>query len=233
MKTKPRFIEDLVGLFFPNLCLACRRHLPPHHSVLCLTCQYRLPKTNFHTYPDNPFAERFWGRAPIEAGAAFYYFTKGGKVQHLIHALKYEGRKEVGIQIGQWYGAQLRESPGFSNAEVIVPVPLHPRRQWERGYNQSDCFAEGLSDAMGIPWTPQAMARRRHTATQTHKSRLDRLHNVGELFAIADPHLLEGRHVLLVDDVMTTGATLEACALKLLELPGVRLSMATIAFADS
>ena len=233
MKTKLRFLEDLLGLFYPNLCLACHRRLPFGTSVLCVNCHYQLPKTAFHLSPDNnPFVERFWGRVPVHAGAALYYFSKGGKVQHLIHALKYEGRQEVGVQMGRWYGDQLRQTPVFCNTEVIVPVPLHPRRQWERGYNQSDCFAEGLSDTMGIPWRPDAVVRRRHTHTQTQKSRLQRLQNVDSLFAVSKPELLQGKHILLVDDVMTTGATLEACALQLLELPGTTVSLATMAFAE-
>lgn len=233
MKTPLRFLEEVAGLFYPNLCLACQQHLPSRHSILCVQCQYQLPKTNYHLHAENSFTERFWGRVPLHAGTALYHFTKGGKVQHLIHALKYEHKPDVGICLGRLLGEQLHKSPLFSDVDVIVPVPLHPRKEWERGYNQSDCFARGLSEAMEIPWRKRALLRSANTATQTRKSRIDRVVNVGTAFSIGEAARLSGRHVLLVDDVVTTGATLEACGLLLQELAGLRLSMATIAIADA
>ncbi|MBL7790768.1 MAG: ComF family protein [Saprospiraceae bacterium] len=232
MKTPLRFLEEMVGLFYPNLCCACGKNLLIRQHVLCIDCQYRLPKTQFHLQADNPFAERFWGRLPVHAGAAMYFFTKGGRVQRLLHALKYGGQQEVGRYLGKIYGLELKQSPLFCDVELVVPVPLHPRKKRQRGYNQSDCFAEGLSESLGVPWLPDALARRAFTATQTRKSRMERLANVGEAFALHRPERLEGKHILLVDDVMTTGATLEACGLLITELPGVRLSMATIAIAE-
>lgn len=233
MKTPLRFLEELAGLFYPNLCLACQQQLPSRHSILCVHCQHQLPKTNYHIHAENPFTERFWGRVPLYAGTALYHFTKGGKVQHLIHSLKYEHKPDVGVCLGRLLGEQLRKSPLFSEVEIIVPVPLHPRKEWERGYNQSDCFARGLSEAMEIPWRKRGLLRSSNTATQTKKSRIDRVVNVGAAFSIGEASRLSGRHVLLVDDVITTGATLEACGLLLQQLPGLRLSMATIAIADA
>ncbi len=232
MKTPIPFLEAMVGLFYPNLCCACGKNLLLSQQVLCIDCQYRLPKTQFHHHADNPFAERFWGRLPLHAGASLYFFTKGGRVQRLLHALKYEGRQELGRYLGNMYGAELAQSSLFAGIDLIVPVPLHPRKRRQRGYNQSDCFAEGLSEALGRPWLPNALIRQSFTQTQTRKSRFERLRNVEEAFALQQPQALSGKHILLVDDVMTTGATLEACGLLLTGLPDVRLSMATIAIAD-
>lgn len=226
-----RWLDNLLGLFYPSLCLACGRNLPPREDSICVSCRYKLPKTNFHREAENAFTERFWGRIPLQAGAAFLHFTKGGRVQRLIHHLKYEGKREVGLSLGRLYGRVLRESSVFRDACLILAVPLHPRKLHLRGYNQSALFAEGLSEAMGIPWLPDGLRRTEYTTTQTKKSRLERFKNVEQAFVIPDPSALKGQHVLLVDDVVTTGATLEACARKILEVEGTRVSMATIAIA--
>lgn len=226
-----RLTNDFLGLFYPNLCLACRRNLPPADDILCLSCTYHLPQTRYHLEADNPFTERFWGRLQLDSGAALFHYVKGGRVQRLIHQLKYHGRREVGLRLGRFYGRQLREAPLFRGVDLIVPVPLHPRKQHRRGYNQSDLFARGLSETMGVPWNARILRRRTFTQTQTRKSRLDRLENVLQAFELADPGVLTDRHVLLVDDVMTTGATLEACGGLLLQAPGVKLSMATMGIA--
>ncbi|MCB0568834.1 MAG: ComF family protein [Phaeodactylibacter sp.] len=227
-----RWAYNLTGLFFPNLCLACGKGLPPREEAICLSCQYKLPKTGFHLHLQNPFTERFWGRVNIQAGAALYHFTKGGRTQRLIHNLKYEGKREIGLKLGLLYGQQLRDAPGFHGATLILPVPLHPRKERLRGYNQSAAFAQGLSSGMGVPWLKDGMKRREFTSTQTQKTRLERFDNVSEAFVVPHPHKVEGQHVLLADDVITTGATLEACALKVLELPGTKVSLATIAIAE-
>lgn len=232
MKAQFRFLDDFFSLFYPNLCLVCDANLPPNQESICLPCQYRLPKTDFHLHKENAFSERFWGRLPLESGAAFYKFNKGGRTQHLIHRLKYENKQAVGIRMGQLYGSKLRESPFFSAIDLILPVPLHARRYHERGYNQSELFARGLSEAMEVPYLSDGLVRSLHTTTQTHKTRLERVRNVAEAFAVKTKEMLEGRHVLLVDDVITTGATLEACGQRILEVAGTRLSMATIAIAD-
>ncbi|HMQ49022.1 MAG TPA: ComF family protein [Saprospiraceae bacterium] len=220
------------GLFYPNLCLACNKNLPPGQEILCITCQFKLPKTNFHQEKENAFTERFWGRVPLHAGAALYYFSKGGRTQQLVHALKYEGKKQVGSKLGHIYGQQLKETPLFHDVNLILPVPLHPQKERQRGYNQSALFAEGLSQSMQIPWSGKHLLRTAYTQTQTQKTRMERFANVEQAFQVPRPADLEGKHLLLVDDVMTTGATLEACALRLLEVPSVRLSMATIAIAN-
>ena len=227
-----RWLNNLLGLFYPNLCLACGRNLPPRQEGICISCRYKLPKTHFHLEAENAFTERFWGRTPLQAGAAFLYFTKGGRAQRLIHHLKYEGKREVGAYLGQLYGRSLNEAPVFRETALILPVPLHPRKQHQRGYNQSALFARGLSESMGIPWLPNGLKRTAYTATQTKKSRLERFDNVEKAFMVPQLEKIKNQHVLLVDDVITTGATLEACALKILEIPGTKVSMATIAIAQ-
>ncbi len=161
-----------------------------------------------------------------------FHFVKGGRAQRLLHQLKYGGKPQIGVQLGEWFGRDLRLSPWFSEVQAIVPVPLHPRKERMRGYNQSDAFARGLSMAMGAPWYKQGLKRRIFTETQTKKGRLERFGNVEEVFEAGEPAQLAGKHILLVDDVTTTGATLEACAIPLLTLNGVKLSMATIALAS-
>ena len=224
-------LNDVISLLYPNLCLACREHTPARGEIICLRCQHKLPKTNFHLERENPFTERFWGRIPIESGAALYHFVRGGRVQELLHRLKYLGKADVGLRLGQWYGEMLRESPYFREVDLIVPVPLHPRKERLRGYNQSALFAKGLSETLRKPWLKNGLVRTSFTESQTQKSRAERLENVMEVFAVGNAAQLTSKHVLVVDDVMTTGATLEACGLKILELPGTKLSFATIAIA--
>jgi ComF family protein len=172
----------------------------------------------------------FWGRANLEHTAALYYFSKKGKVQHLIHQLKYKDRQDVGVYAGKLLGRDLKKD-GIDGFTRIVPVPLHPRKQRKRGYNQSEQFAIGLSEALGIPVDTQSFIRTVSSGTQTRKSRFARYENVREIFRVVSPESLKNQHILLVDDVITTGATLESCANMLLAVPGVKVSVASIAFA--
>lgn len=222
--------DDLLGLFYPKLCYACGCRLSLKSEPICLDCAYRLPKTNFHFHKENPFTERLWGRVDVQAAAACFHFVKSGRVQRLLHQLKYGGQWQVGLYLGQNYGEALKSSQLFQRIDKIVPVPLHPRRQHQRGYNQSAAFARGLSESMNVPWE-EALERRVHTNTQTRKSRMGRFGNVEGAFRLRPGSPIDGQHILLVDDVVTTGATLEACAHTLLQAAGSRLSMATIAIA--
>ena len=234
---KPGFkpLRDFIALFYPHLCLACERNLSASKEVMCLTCQYELPKTDFHLHPDNPFTEKFWGRIDLHAGAALYYFTKNGKVQQLLHRMKYGGRKDIALEIGRIYGKVLIGTPLFRTIDLIVPIPLHPKKERRRGFNQSNLFAQGLSESMQVPWHRNIIVRRNFTETQTTKSRAERFDNVSMAFALSPGTKWEARHLLLVDDVITTGATLEACGRLLLEQTKsqTKLSMATMAIAEN
>jgi ComF family protein len=227
-----RCFHDLLDLFYPRLCLACSTALPVGEEGICVFCRHKLPQTDYHLVPDNPFSERFWGRLPLHSAASLYHFNKGGRVQQLIHQLKYHHQTEIGIQLGRIHGRDLRKSPAFSGVELILPVPLHPRKYHQRGFNQSDCYARGLAESMEVDWSSDYLYRKSYTKTQTAKSRLERFENVQAVFGLKKADELQHRHVLLVDDVITTGATLEACGQHLLQVPGLKLSMATIAFAS-
>ena len=227
-----RWLDDLLGLFYPNLCYACDRNLPPGQSdPVCLTCQYKLPQTDHHLHLENAFTERLWGRLELHTAAAFFQFVKDGRAQRLLYHLKYNGKREVGLYMGKWYGSVLAEAQPFQGIEAIVPVPLHPRKEKIRGYNQAELFARGLSESMQCP-VVHALKRVVFTQTQTRMTRAERQINVSQAFEPAPAVDLSGKHCLLVDDVVTTGATLEACGSQLLQHSNLKLSMAAIAIAD-
>ncbi len=232
MSVITQWANDLLGLLYPRLCLACAKRQPPRRDLLCASCRLKLPRTDHHEYQENAFTERFWGRVPVYSGAAMFHFVKGGNVQHLLHQLKYGGKPEIGVLLGEWFGRDLYQSPWFHSVQAIVPVPLHPKKERMRGYNQSDAFARGLSRTMGVPWYKHGLKRIAYTDTQTKKGRLERFGNVEEVFETGEAAKLAGKHILLVDDVITTGATLEACTHTLLALPDVQVSMAAIAMAS-
>ena len=225
------YFSDFLSLIFPRICAGCGNSLWKNEEVICHFCEYHLPKTNYHEALENPVTLLLRGRVSIEAGVAFLHFNKGGKVQRLVHHLKYKGRKDVGICLGNLYGQSLKNAPGFKTADAIIPVPLHRKRQQQRGFNQSEQFAIGLSGAMQIPVCPQLLSRVKATETQTRKSRFSRYGNVREIFEVTDPLSWKGKHLVLVDDVITTGATLESCIQALTGIPGVRVSVACIAAA--
>lgn len=227
-----RWWQDFVGLFFPHHCLACSERAPQSKEVpICVFCENQLSYTHFHQQPDNELEQRFWGRIPLQRGTALLYFNKSGVVQRLMHLLKYDDEPKVGVLLGQWFGSQLLSSP-FAHVDALVPVPLHPRKQQQRGYNQAERIAAGIAHTLGKPVLTDALLRTTYTTTQTQKSRLDRFENVKTAFAHNPKRPLNSQHLLLIDDVMTTGATLEACALPLLDQPGVTLSIATLCLAQ-
>ena len=222
-------LKDFFSLIYPQICLSCGKSLIKKEVCICTYCKYHLPKTDFHLVEDNPISRLFWGKVNLHSAASYYYFNKGSKVQKLIHQLKYNGQKEVGTAIGEFYGIELKESPLYSNIDTIIPVPLHPKKQKKRGYNQSDCFGEGLAKSWGIRLETEIFYRTTDSATQTRKSRFERWKNVETIFKVKEPDALQGKHILLVDDVVTTGSTLEACARMLLEIPDTKVSIVTIA----
>ncbi|WP_324674018.1 ComF family protein [Hymenobacter sp. GOD-10R] len=229
-----RALSDFVGLIFPQVCLACEEPLARGEEHLCTLCRAQLPYTDYHKLPanDNPLARRFWGKLPMRHALSYVRFLRRGRVQHLLHQLKYQGQRDIGIMLGRWYGAELTECSLAADFDLIVPVPLHPRKLAKRGYNQSDTFAEGLSLGMTVPWSATALCRTEHTDSQTRKNRTERWQNVAEVFEVAEPLSVLGKRILVVDDVLTTGATLEACAAALLAAGAAEVSVATIACAE-
>ena len=224
-----QYLIDFKKLFYPEVCLACNNPLFSDEEVICLRCERKLPKTNFHLDPINPVIKHFWGKVPVKAATAFYHFAKGGKVQHLIHQLKYKHHPEVGVKVGKIMGVELSKSSWFTDLDLVLPVPLHRNKERMRGYNQSAMFASGLALALGITASTTLLVRSKFTDTQTRKHRFERFENVNSVFEISDRELLKNKNVLLVDDVITTGSTLCACAEAILEIPGTSVSIAAIA----
>jgi ComF family protein len=222
----------LLELLFPTLCVTCGNRLVTQEKFLCIDCWEDLPVTNFHFNTENKVAQLFWGRVKIENGTAFFAYNKGSKYQHLIHFIKYKGLKELGFATGQRFGTALSASPGFNSIDVIVPVPLHPKKQNKRGYNQSEWIAKGISDTLRKPVSTDNLQRNLHTSTQTRKNRYERWENVENIFEAIRPDEFAGKHILLIDDVVTTGSTLESCAYQLIQIENVKVSIATLAFAD-
>ena len=232
MNLLKREYYHLLEFFYPNLCVACSGRLVTQEKYLCLDCWHDLPVTNFHNEAGNRVAQLFWGRVNLESATAFFAYNKGSNYQHLVHYIKYKGMKDLGYVIGQRFGNVLTQSNAFQMIDLIVPVPLHPKKEKQRGYNQSEWIARGIAFTMGKNVITGNLVRKIHTSTQTKKNRFERWENVDDIFDVTSAADFEGKHILLVDDVVTTGSTLEACASKLLKAQGVRVSIATLAFAD-
>ena len=224
-------IKDCAGLFFPDVCYSCGNSLYKNEKVLCTRCYLHMPETNFHNDPDNPVARVFWGRVPIRAATALYFYKKGGSVQQLIHQLKYRGHKEIGLHLGNLLGGEIKRQPLFEGIDCIVPVPLHRKKKRTRGFNQAELIGIGISQVLGIPVDVEHVVRTVASETQTRKGRYTRWENVGQIFRVKDGPVLAGKHVLVVDDVITTGATMEACLQALGTVPGITLSVACAAFS--
>ena len=223
------FWKDFIDLIFPRNCPLCKQALFDFEPCLCTICQGMLPRANFHLHPfDNELTSKLQGLMPVHRVMAFLRFTKKGKSQALLHLLKYKNKPELGEELGRLYGLSLMEK-GFAGFwDVLVAVPLHPLKKQRRGYNQSECFARGLSKVLGVPYR-ELLVRRKFTTTQTNKSRLERLENVDDVFALNDGQVTLGLRILLVDDILTTGATLCACAQTLLQGGAKHVDLATIA----
>lgn len=225
-----RIFSHLLDIFFPRVCPGCSSLLTDGEKVICTECLYLLPRTNYWKEIDNPVARIFWGRIFLENASSFLHFNKGSRLQRIIHHLKYKNQHEIGIELGRMYGFELKETP-YLDIDLIVPVPLHPKKLKSRGYNQSELISKGLSEILDKPVITDSVSRIVEKESQTHKSRYERWENVQSIFAVTKPEMLENKHILLVDDVLTTGATIEACASAILEISGTRVSVATIAYA--
>jgi ComF family protein len=224
--------EDFIALIYPQLCQACGNALYKHEKIVCNYCLVSLPKTNFHFDFDNPISKIFWGRVNVNAASAYLYFNKGNRVQKLLHQLKYKNKAEVGFFLGQQYGLELRSANNFAESHYVIPVPLHPKKLLMRGYNQSESIANGIAESLNIPALNHALIRTTASETQTKKSRFARWENVASIFEVKNQELLVGKTVIIVDDVLTTGATLEACINELLKVQNIKVNVLAIAYAN-
>jgi ComF family protein len=232
LSTAVRPLRALASLFFPQLCAGCGSHLISDRQSICLRCLSRLPLTGFFEQPDNPVEKSFWGRIPVQAAGSLFYFTGRSTMQNILHELKYRGNRECGVELGRMMGRALHASGRFNDMDLIVPMPLFGAKARIRGYNQSALLGEGASSVLGIPAEDSMLRRIRNTGTQTHKNRNERWENVRDVFKARKPEAFAGRSVLLVDDVVTTGASLEACGRALLDAGCESLFIATSAFTE-
>lgn len=223
--------NDLWELFFPRSCVLCGKRLLMGEEHLCFQCLSGLPRTQMYLQAENEVEKCFWGKLPVERASAFLYYTKGGDVRKLLFNFKYYGNSSLGRFLGAWMASELLPSGFFEDMDCVVPVPLHPKKEKKRGFNQSEVLAEGIATVVGIPVAKHLLLRNQYTETQTRKGNYDRWMNVKDVFEVSDIASLKGKHVLLVDDVMTTGATMVACADAMSEIPGLRISVLALALA--
>lgn len=223
---------DIADFFFPRTCLVCDRVLLHNEKHLCTHCLLNLPRTEFVHVSDNAMAQLFYGKLPVERAAAYFYFAKGSDYRRLIHHIKYDGEKECGHFLGQLFAREYAETGFFESVDCIVPVPLHRKKMRTRGYNQSEWIARGLSEETGISMCSDVLLCNTHRVSQTRKGVYERYISTRNVFELAPSSMLVGKHVLLVDDVVTTGATLLACGETLLHGGVEKISMMTLAAAQ-
>lgn len=221
-------LDGLLPLFFPNVCVVCGDELLPGEEGACLQCLYKLPKTHNFKKLDNDAEKLMAGRIPFERIASYCVYTKGGTLPPLIHHLKYHHNQAIGLLLGRMFGKDLEGSDFLKPVELIVPVPLHPKKEKERGYNQAEIIAKGLSETTGLPMSTGNLLRAVYNPTQTKRSKTQRWENVKDIFKVANPQLFEEKHLLLVDDVITTGSTLEACGTALITCKNLKISIVTL-----
>ncbi len=223
--------DSFLHLLFPHVCTGCGNDILNEETVLCMRCIDAMPETNFEIHPNNPVEKTFWGRLPLVGATAQFYFTKESLMQHLMHQFKYKGDKDLGFQLGRIMGEQILKSGRFP-VDALIPLPLFPAKQKRRGYNQATVLCEGMAAAMHIPVLDKAITRPQHTETQTKKGRIERWKNMEGKFILSEPEAIKNKHLLLVDDVVTTGATFEACGNELLKAENVTLSLASLCVAS-
>jgi len=222
--------QDLINLFYPSICQICGSELYINQKILCTSCVNELPITNFHLDNDNAVEKVFYGRIPIEHATSLLLFKKKGGVQKLIHNLKYRGHQEIGSYLGSWLGEELAKTPSYQAIDMVIPVPLHKKKLRKRGFNQVEGFGRQIALSLNVPYIDDVLQKTSYSTTQTLKSRLARWGNIEESFVLLNSEKIKNKHLLLVDDLITTGATLEACADVLLEVENVKISIATMAF---
>lgn len=231
MVTLKEIKDSVLHLLFPHICTGCGSDILSEKSALCMRCIDAMPETNFELLAGNPVEKIFWGRLPVASGAAHFYFTKESLMQHLMHQFKYKGNMELGLQLGRIMGEQLKKSGRFL-ADALIPLPLFPAKEKRRGYNQATVLCKGIADVLNLPVLENIIIRPLHTETQTKKGRVERWKNIEGKFVLINPELISNKKILLIDDVITTGATLEACGNELLKAGNVQLSIASLCYAS-
>ena len=224
--------ESFLHVVFPHVCDGCGSDLLNIESRLCIRCLATLPETNFEQHAANPVEKMFWGRMPLVSAASHFYFTKESLIQHLMHQFKYKGNEDLGLQLGRMMGYAIRSSNRFHVIDALVPLPLFPFKEKKRGYNQATVLCKGIAEVLSLPVLNNVITRPQHTETQTKKGRIERWRNIEGKFYLLDPSAIQDKHLLLVDDVVTTGATLEACGNELLAPGNVKLSLVTLCIAS-
>jgi ComF family protein len=225
--------KSIINLFFPPVCAGCHSFLLSNENVICTICRHNIPLTNHHLNPDNEAFKKFYGRIPVEYVSALLYFHKKGIVQELIHNLKYKGQEEIGSVLGAWFAEDLKNSPIILSVDEIIPVPLHKRKLRERGYNQVTNFGNALSNGLNISYNPNILVRNIYSKTQSKKTLLNRSDGIDTIFDVSFSEKDHNKHFLLIDDVITTGSTLEACSHALMKIPGAKISIVCMAMAHS
>ncbi len=227
-----KILKDLFYLFYPNICANCNEQLLQNEKVICTFCRHDLPLTNFQSYTKNKVSRIFSGRITIEKAYALLFFRKQGITKNLIHDLKYRGNEGVGVFFGNWIGETVAKNKEFSTVDFIVPVPIHAKKKKIRGYNQVTKFGECLSMHLKVPLNEDVLIRQSATKTQTLKSRFERFNDLESKFSARNTSIFKEKHILIIDDVITTGATLEACAKELLKTPGIKISILTMSYTE-
>lgn len=225
------WFESLIHLFFPQRCAVCGSLLHEGEEALCLHCNMDMPRTGYHLRVGNPVERLFWGKIPIERAASYFHYAKGSAFRQILWKFKYEGQKQLAQQMGRLMAAELNQSSFFQGIDVLIPVPLHPYKRRQRGYNQSEQIARGISSITTLPVDTQSLVRHKHTETQTRKSPYERWENVAGIFHLQSPEHFVGKHILLIDDVLTTASTITACADAFVGIEGLRISVLTLAVA--
>lgn len=225
-------IADFISLFYPKVCAACDGELLKGEEFICVDCQLQLPYTGFINQTPNAVEQMFWGRVDIESATAFLYFKKGNRARKIMHRIKYKGEKELAQHIGKMMGEEMKRSEKFQSIEGIIPIPLHKKKQRKRGFNQSEWFAKGLAEKLDVEVITHVLLKTSETKSQTKKNRWQRWLNMSEQFVIKQPETIANKNILLVDDIITTGATLEACAITLKAATNCKISIATMAITE-
>lgn len=227
-----KFLISFFELFFPNNCDLCGNSLFSHENYICNKCTKKLPRTYFNMVNSNPAEQSLWGRIDLENVYCFLFYIKEGTTQQLLHSLKYKGEKELGKELANIFASELKETHSLKDIDILIPVPLHPKKQFKRGYNQSEWIAKGIKESTNLPIDNTTLIKSHHTETQTRKNRFSRYLSSKEMFSINDESKLKGKHVLLIDDVLTTGATIEACYNALSKTNDIIVSVLTLAYSS-